>query len=381
MKWITIGCGALLSAALAAPGAVLAAPLYNLTVIGGAGSVAKDINASGQLVGYQNNGADFHAFFYDGTTVTDLSPVVGAGSVAQRLNDSGTIVGQVYSDGFRSGFAYAGGASIALPLSGYSEANGLNNAGAIVGATYLPLNGECCALSAYTYNGGMFTNLGTTADGYGSYAAAINDAGHVAGTNILDVATNNEEPFFYSDGVMQNLGSFGAPYGHSLAINNHDQVVGEIGAAYVDSDNESPYPRHAFLYDGGVVTDLGALRYGGDSSAHDINDRGQIVGTTDTDQGRLAFLYAAGSMVLLDSLIDPCLGWTVEGADGINDLGQIAATACKAGLCYAVRLDLASAVPEPAEGLLLAVGLLALLFGRRFMTVPLASQVRCAQLT
>jgi hypothetical protein len=63
MKWITLGCGALLSAALAAPGAVLAAPLYNMTVIGGAGSVANDINASGQLVGYQNNGADFHAFF------------------------------------------------------------------------------------------------------------------------------------------------------------------------------------------------------------------------------------------------------------------------------------------------------------------------------
>jgi hypothetical protein len=86
-------------------------------------------------------------------------------------------------------------------------------------------------------------------------------------------------------------------------------------------------------------------------------------------------------MVLLDSLIDPCLGWTVEGAGGINDFGQIAATAFKAGLCYAVRLDLASAVPEPAEGLLLAAGLLALWFGGRFMTVPLASQVQCARLT
>jgi probable HAF family extracellular repeat protein len=372
MKWFTSRCSAVLCAALAAPGPALAAPLYTLTVIGGAGSTASDINAFGQIVGSQNTGGDYHAFFYDGSTVTDLSAVVGARSVAQRLNDSGTIVGTVYSDSSRAGFAYSGGASLALPLSGYSEASGINNAGTIVGGTTL----ACCGFNAYTYGGGVLTDLGTTSDGFGSYAAAINEAGHVVGSNILDPASNVEQPFYYSGGVMQNLGTFGGPYGHGWAINNHDQVVGEIGAAYVE-DTVSLYPRHAFLYEDGVVTDLGVILEGGDSTARDINDQGQIVGATDTVLGRQAFLYGAGSIELLDALIDPALGWTVQEANGINALGQIAGTACKAGLCYAVRLDLAAAVPEPAGVLLFAAGLLAIMLAQRARHRAGALKERC----
>jgi hypothetical protein len=89
------------------------------------------------------------------------------------------------------------------------------------------------------------------------------------------------------------------------------------------------------------------------------------VGETDTVLGRQAFPYVAGSMVLLDGLIDPALGWTVQEANGINELVQIAGTACKAGLCYAVRLDLASAVPEPTEAMLPAAGLLMIFLAQR----------------
>jgi probable HAF family extracellular repeat protein len=368
MKWITVGCGALVCATLAAPGAVLAAPLYNLTVVGDAGSRANDINALGQMVGYQRiasgGDAEIRAYYYDGSTATDLSPLVGLGSVAERLNDSGTIVGLVQpGSSSRSAFAYAAGAVLALPLSGYSEASGINNAGTIVGGTTFPSPDG--GFKAYTYGNGVLTDLGVTDGGYQSYAAAINNAGHAAGTAVLEPAGGAERPFFYSDGVMHDLGTFGGNYGHSWSINNHDQVVGEIGAPLLNGNTQSIYPRHAFLYDGGVVTDLGAMLFGGDSTARDINDLGQIVGATDTAQGRQAFVYATGGMVLLDALIDPALGWTVQEANGINELGQIAGTACKAGLCYAVRLDLATAVPEPAGVLLLAVGLLALTVARR----------------
>jgi len=363
-NWFTT-CSAVLCAALAAPCGALAAPLYTLTMIGEAGSAALDVNASGQLVGYQNTGADYHAFFYNGSTVSDLSPVVGGQSIAFRLNDSGTIVGNVYGPSARRGFAYAAGALLSLPPV-MRQANGINNAGTIVGSANVSADGGFLQATAATYSaygGGVLTDLGTTPGGFGSYAAAINDAGHVAGTTVLEETGNIEEPFFYSNGVMQALGSLGGPYSHGWAINNHDQVVGEMGS-YVPGGPGGIYAYRAFLYEGGVVTDLGVLLEGGDSTAHDINDQGQIVGETDTVLGRQAFLYVAGSMVLLDGLIDPALGWTVQEANGINELGQIAGTACKAGLCYAVRLDLATAVPEPAELLLLAVGLLALVLAQ-----------------
>jgi uncharacterized membrane protein len=79
-------------------GAALAAPLYTLTVVGAAGSEANDINAFGQMVGTQRTGtgggADPRAFYFDGSTSIDLSPVVGLRSIASHLNDSGTIVGR-----------------------------------------------------------------------------------------------------------------------------------------------------------------------------------------------------------------------------------------------------------------------------------------------
>ncbi len=55
-------------------------------------------------------------------------------------------------------------------------------------------------------------------------------------------------------------------------------------------------------------------------------------------------------MVDLNTLIDPASGWVITDANGINGAQQIAATACRGGAigeCYAVRLDLVSAVPEP----------------------------------
>ncbi|MGZ5199891.1 MAG: hypothetical protein ACXWC4_08985 [Telluria sp.] len=53
----------------------------------------------------------------------------------------------------------------------------------------------------------------------------------------------------------------------------------------------------------------------------------------------------------------------IEDATSINDLGQIAGKACLGSECYAVRLDLVAAVPEPASFSMLpgGAGLFALL--------------------
>jgi probable HAF family extracellular repeat protein len=117
---------------------------------------------------------------------------------------------------------------------------------------------------------------------------------------------------------------------------------------------------------------IGGLFTDGVSIASDINNLGQVVGSARGPDGiGHAFLYEAGGLVDLNMLIDPASGWTITDASTINDVQQIAAQACRAGVCQAVRLDLVSAVPEPSMFALLAGGLaLGLARGRGGVTRP-----------
>ena len=105
------------------------------------------------------------------------------------------------------------------------------------------------------------------------------------------------------------------------SINDAGEVVGESG-----NRPTCPFPRcddaHAFLYSGGVMTDLGTLSRGNDghSRAFDINDAGQIVGeAVNTTLGDLrAFLYSGGVMTDLGTL-----GGENSRAVAINNVGQV----------------------------------------------------------
>jgi len=113
---------------------------------------------------------------------------------------------------------------------------------------------------------------------------------------------------------VTDLGSLGGPeldsYAHGINITG--QVVG--------STNIGPpsYRSHAFLYSGGVMSDLGTLAGKSDSNAWDINDVGQVVG----DSGAHAFFYSGGSMTDLGTLGGTLLGETQSYAYGINSTGQ-----------------------------------------------------------
>ena len=102
------------------------------------------------------------------------------------------------------------------------------------------------------------------------------------------------------------------------AINNSGQVVGQCDTG----DNYS----HAFLYSGGAMIDLGTLPGGSYADALGINDGGQVVGYSSIAGGDYhAFLYSAGTMADLNSLVTLPGGAYLNGAYGINDLGEIAA--------------------------------------------------------
>jgi probable HAF family extracellular repeat protein len=121
-------------------------------------------------------------------------------------------------------------------------------------------------------------DLGTLG-GHISYATAMNDRGAVVGGSTLaDDFTFHG--FLWRNGKMTDLGLF-----RPISINNKGQIVGTR-----DDRNG------AFLWRGGKLIDLGSLG-GASSFPTAINDRGDVVGMSDTADGRsVPFLWSKGRM-------------------------------------------------------------------------------------
>jgi probable HAF family extracellular repeat protein len=359
------------AAALAAPLLAAADPRYAVTAIAGADSVARDINNLGQVVGAVYTGGVYRGYVYGDGGLADIGTLGGAGSWANAINDLGQIVGNAQAaDGASYGFLYSGGTMSALTGGTYMQANGINNGGTIVGSMFVTTPDDTY-MHAYTLSGATLTDLGTLPYGDGSRAYAINAHGDVVGAaaNMFNGAPNRpEDPFIYHDGVMTGLGNLGGPWSGATSINDRGEVVGFLGLNALPGDPAELYPTTAFLYANGAMNVIGGVAPPWSSLASDINNAGQVVGsfrfTPGQDHG---FLYENGEMIDLNTLIDPASGWVITGGAAINDLQQIAAQACRAGVCQAVRLDLVPAVPEPPVFALMAAGLaLGLARGRGF---------------
>jgi probable HAF family extracellular repeat protein len=169
-----------------------------------------------------------------------------------------------------------------------------------------------------------------------SFGEAINKDARVAGSSSAGEFTPPEPPqhaFVTKDGGgLIDIGTFGGQRSEAFGINDHGKVVGTAAT-------EEFRFSHAFIWWRGAKIDIGALD-SGSAAAYDINNRGQVVGTTTAVSPMdKAFLWQRGKMVALDKLIDPASGWNITDARAINERQQIAGTGCKAGVCYAVRLD------------------------------------------
>jgi probable HAF family extracellular repeat protein len=169
------------------------------------------------------------------------------------------------------------------------------------------------------YSDGLMRDLGCLSDpsqGSESHAFAINNSGQIVG--LTQVAAGTYHAFLWDNGVMRDLGTLGGQHSWAQGINDAGQIVGYSLMV------PGSYTQHAFLWEDGMMHDLGTL--GGDSSsANGINAAGQIVGNAATAlDGGHAFLYSGGTMVDLNSLLPPGTGWVLQDARAINDRGQIA---------------------------------------------------------
>lgn len=296
--------------------------------------------------------------------ITDLGTLGGTESFAYAINDSGHITGLSRTSGDASthAFLYKNGAMTDLyPLNsqdvGTVGPTGINNAGQIASDA---MSGGIClpaVLDSTTANITFLGSLGGVTDNaFNGAATAINDVGNAVGYSYLNKLLRHA--FFYANGVMTDIGSFGG-YSGAFAVNNDNIVVGfsseeETGVAHafvyangvmtrIGPDTES-YARginnrgqvvgeflaqggfHAFLYSQGVFTDLGSPA-SPQTSAYAINNHGEIVGNTFVPVGseykQRAFILRDGNIVELNSLIPPGAGWDLSWAFDINNRGEI----------------------------------------------------------
>jgi probable HAF family extracellular repeat protein len=302
-----------------------------------------DLNGSGQvqIAGYSKGVASTHALLWEkdsaGVRVLSLGTLGGPFSYANGLNDAGQVVGDswVKASGTNHAFLWQAGLMTDLGTLGgpQSLATSINASGQLVGGA----DTTAGVSHGFLWQNGAMTDLGTLG-GPQSGAYSVNDAGQVVGD--ASTASGADHTFLWQRGVgMIDLGTLpGGTYSIARAINGSGQVV---GYGDVKVNGLKALQQHAFLWQKGVMTDLGTLGakprpYQVVSSiADDVSDTGQVVGMSDSipgDESSIhAFLWRNGVMADLNAQFPGGSGWVLTQADGINRAGQVVGIGTKGG--------------------------------------------------
>jgi probable HAF family extracellular repeat protein len=313
-------------------------------------SVATSINARGEIVGYSENGLvdsltgkrQIRAVLWKDGEIRDLGTFGGNHSLVGSINNRGQVAGSALN-------------AIPDPFSFYDLLLGFSTG---------------TQTRAFLWEDGHKHDLGTLG-GPDAFAAFVNDHGQVIGSSYADSTPNpttglpTQDPFLWTkEEGMIDLGTLGGTLGFANAMNNRGEVIGTsnlagdqvsdpflwdgeklidlftatiggnpITANALNDAGEivgfAAFPNGAFdayLWKGGVATDLGTLAGDCFSEAVAINSKGQVVGYSFSCASMIqrSFLWENGSMVDLNTLIPPNSNLQLVETLAINDRGGIA---------------------------------------------------------
>lgn len=157
-----------------------------------------------------------------------------------------------------------------------------------------------------------------------SAATAVNDRGQVVGiSGICDNAVGRfsaAHAVLWDDGLAVELGDLGGEaWNTPMAINGRGDVVG-----FANVSGGGGFNAHAFLWtEADGMQDLGTLPGDTISQALGINGLGQVVGLSCGGSGCSAFLWAGGVMTDLNALVEPGSAGHIVFANDINDAREI----------------------------------------------------------
>lgn len=342
-----------------------AASLYSITDLGAltgdSYSYARGINDSGQVI-FNSGFNTSRAFVYSNERLVEIEPLPGDTELSVNgINNFGQVAGSSSNSngGGANVFIYSDRVTQSLNIEGIAYA--INDSTQVVGGTG---GGGSFPELAFPYGAAFLYSDSTTSilntDLETNYIAyGMNNSGKAVG-----IFGSPSRAFSYNDGLFTDLGTLpGDNYSSAEDINDLDQVVGISAPNGVDDGT-------AFLYSSITgMTSLGRLSPNDTYSlALDINNKGQVVGWSgynpsfysDSGTGISAFLYSNSVMQDLNDLIATDSGFVITQAQGINERGQIAGAGVINGELHAVLLTPQSSdeVPEPGSILgTLALGL------------------------
>jgi probable HAF family extracellular repeat protein len=300
-------------------------------------SAAQAVNAAGQVAGFRTTGgaAGFSIFHWTPLTpppartgvTNDRNPgrPITSDTRVVALNDNGEILADVRSSlyGMHAMTLRSDGA-VQLPgLEADAETRpaAWNNRGQAVGMSYVYERG-----SLYSYNAPVLWDNGTVQSlgllgpvgcpapgpaqcGYGEATDINNDGVAIGWSND---STGQARAFVWQSGQLQPLAfvfdSVAQPT-WAWAINDRGQVAGDWGS-----------PTGGFLWDSGVMTNLGSLG-GGGTHVTALGERGEVVGCSMTaSRVQRAFVWRNGQMINLG--VGP-LGATGSTAIAVNSRGDV----------------------------------------------------------